>query len=76
MLMEVKFSWMNAGSDPKAVNSLTFTEMARIPAIGELVELNVMLSQTETVCKSGRVKDVIWEISHRPLTRVTVLLGA
>lgn len=49
-------------------------ETEQIPRIGELVEIQIQLTKDEWCVKSGRVKDVIWNVRREPM--VSVLLGA
>ena len=71
--MKIRYAWSPRTTDPDEVTSLELTA-DHVPRIGELVEIEIQITQNEWVVKSGRVKDVIWTVRREPM--VSVLLGA
>jgi adenylate cyclase class IV len=71
--MEVKFSWATSGKNPREVCDLTL-DLDCVPRLGKYVDLSVQVARDEWVHKSGRVKDVIWQITAKG-RKATVILG-
>lgn len=71
--MKIRYAWNRHTADPAEVTSLELTA-DHVPRVGELVEIEIQLTQDEWCVKSGRVKDVIWSVRREPM--VSVLLGA
>ena len=70
--MKIRYAWSPKGTDPAEVTTLEM-QSEYLPRVGDLVEIEIQLTKEEWVVKSGRVKDVIWSVSSRPM--VSVLLG-
>jgi len=71
--MRIIYHWPPSLNNPKEIIEIE-VEGRIIPRDGELVEINLAVSNSESVRKSGRVVDVVWSISKDP--RVIVYLGA
>lgn len=74
--METTFTWMGT-KGPNEITRLTL-DVDTVPHVGEQVDISMMVKfpggQDERVSKSGRVKDVIWNLSA--VRSATVILGA
>jgi hypothetical protein len=71
--MKIRYAWSPRTTDHAEVTSLELTA-DQVPRVGELVEIEIQLTQGEWCVRSGRVKDVIWTVRREPM--VSVLLGA
>ena len=71
--VKIRYAWNPSTTDPNEVTRLDLTT-DHVPRTGELVEIEIQITQNEWVVKSGRVNDVIWTVRREPM--VSVLLGA
>jgi hypothetical protein len=68
----INYKWRTRTTDPQEIDGVTLV-VETVPRVGDLVEIDVPVSDKENARGSGRVSNVIWKHRHDGL-QVTVFL--
>ena len=68
----INYKWRTITTDPQEIDGVTLVVEA-VPRVGDLVDIDVPVSDKENARGSGRVSNVIWKHRHDGL-QVTVFL--